>query len=81
MSDILKISNENTKIHTYHVPKSATYKAPATGLEHVVFKYGDRMKPGTFKMMMELMAKHMAGALKKGGPEALKAMKNQERPK
>ena len=39
-----------------------------------------QMKPGSFKSMMESMAKHMTGKIKRGGPEATKAMKKHERP-
>jgi hypothetical protein len=66
---------------TYRGAKAATsYKAPTTGLEHIVFEYGERMKPGSFKTMVESMAEHMSAALKYGGPEASKAIRKGENP-
>ena len=47
---------------------------------HVVFEYGERMKPGSFKTMMESMAEHMAATLKHGGPEASRAIRKAEVP-
>ena len=38
------------------------------------------MKPGSFKSMVNSLAKHMVNILKKGGPEAAKATKKQKRP-
>ena len=62
-------------------PKASTaYKAPTEGLSHVVFEYGEGMKPGSFKTMMESMAEHMAATLKHGGPEASKAIKKAQAP-
>ena len=61
--------NEGAKSRTYHGTKTATsYKAPTSGLEHIVFEYGNKMKPGSFKSMVESMAEHMAATLKYGGP-------------
>ena len=51
---------------------------PTSGLEHIVFEYGEQIKTGKFKFMMESMAKYMAGLLKKGGSEAAKAIKKQK---
>ena len=66
---------------TYRGAKAATnYKAPTTGLEHIIFEYGERMKPGSFKTMVESMAEHMSAALKYGGPEASKAIRKGENP-
>jgi hypothetical protein len=66
---------------TYRGTKAATsYKAPTSGLEHIVFEYGERMKPGSFKTMVESMAEHMSAALKYGGPEASKAIRKGENP-
>ena len=81
MSDTTKImNNDNTnkaRNNKYRgVVKRSIYKAPTPGLEYVVFEYGERMKPGSFKTMIELMAEHMASTLKKGRPEATKAIKN-----
>ena len=81
MSSSLKMNNESVKARTYRETKSTTYKAPTPGLEHIVFEYGKQMKPGSFKTMMESMAEHMAGVLKKGDPEAAKAIKKQQCPK
>ena len=54
----------------YHGTRAATnYKAPTPNLEHIVFKYGERMKPGSFKTMVKLMAEHMVATLKYGRPE------------
>ena len=59
----------------YRVTKATTnYKAPTLGLEHIVFEYGEKIKPGNFKTMTESMAEHMAATLKYGGPEASKAI-------
>ena len=53
---------------SYRGTKAATsYKAPTIGLEHIVFEYGHKMKPGSFKTMMESMAEHMSATLKYGG--------------
>jgi hypothetical protein len=57
---------------------STAYKAPTEGLSHIVFKYGERMKPGSFMTMMESIAEHMAATLKYGGPEASRAIKRAE---
>ena len=73
MSQSAKAQYRSTK------PPTA-YKAPTEGLLHVVFKYGERMKPGSFKTMMESMAEHMAATLKHGGPEASRAIKKAEAP-
>ena len=79
MSGQLKMS-EGTKMR-YHSTKTATnHKAPTQGLEHAVFKYGKRMKPGSFKTMVESIAEHIAATLKYGGPEASKAIKRAEAP-
>ena len=73
--------NEGVKSRAYRGTKAATsYKAPTSGLEHIVFKYGKKMKSGSFKMMFESMAEHMAATLKYGGPEAPKAIKRAEHP-
>ena len=65
----------------YRGPKPSTaYKAPTEGLSHVVFEYGEGMKPGSFKTMMESMAEHMAAMLKHGGPEASRAIKKAQAP-
>ena len=45
-----------------------------------MFKYGKRMKPGSFRTMIKFMTEHTSGVLKRGGPEASKAMKNAKRP-
>ena len=81
MSDSSKMNNESATAYTYRGTKTTTYKAPTLGLEHTVFKYGEQMKPRSFKTVMESMAKHMARILKKGGPEAAKSIKKQEWPK
>ena len=73
--------SEGAKTRTYRSTKVTTnYKAPTPGLEHIVFKYGEIMKPGSFKTMIESMAEHMAATLKYGGPEASKAIKRAENP-
>ena len=72
--------SENEKSR-HRGPKASTaYKAPTEGLLHVVFEYGEGMKPGSFKTMMESMAEHMAATLKHGGPEASRAIKKAEAP-
>ena len=45
MSASPKINNESAKVRTYCVTKTTTYKVPTSGLEHIVFEYGKRMKP------------------------------------
>ena len=75
----LKMS-ENAKPKYRGTRPSTAYKAPTEGLSHVVFEYGERMKPGSFKAMMESMAEHMAATLKHGGPEASRAIKKAEVP-
>jgi hypothetical protein len=75
----LKMS-EGTKARYRSVKPSTTYKSPTEGLSHVVFEYGERMKPGSFKTMMESIAEHMAATLKHGGPEAFRAIKKAEAP-
>jgi hypothetical protein len=60
--------------------KDTIYKAPTQGLQHVIFEYGEWMKPGIFKSMMESLAEHMANIPKNGGPEAARAMKKQKKP-
>ena len=73
--------NESAKTRSYRGTKAVTnYKAPTSGLEYIVFEYGGEMKPGSFKTMIESMAKHMAATLKYGGPEASKAIKRAENP-
>ena len=37
------------------------------------------MKPGSFKSMVESLDKHTSTILKKGGPEAARAMKKQKK--
>ena len=70
--------NEGAKSRTYHGTKTITsYKAPTSGLEHIVFEYGKKMKPGSFKTMVESMVEHMADTLKYGGPEVSKAIKRE----
>ena len=78
MSASLKMYNESAKARTYRGTKTTTYKARIPGLEHIVSEYGKRKKPGSFKTMMKSMAQHMVrvGVLKKGRPEASKAIKN-----
>ena len=72
--------NEGAKTR-YHSTKPATnYKAPIPNLEHIVFEYDERMKPGSFKTMVESIPEHMAAMLKYGGPEASKAIKRAEAP-
>ena len=73
MIDYAKAKQRGTK-------PSTTYKAPTLGLSHIVFEYGERMKPGSFKTMMESMAEHMASTLKHGGPAASRAIKKAEAP-
>ena len=75
----LKMS-ESAKVRYHGAKPSTTYKAPTEGLLHVVFEYGERMKPGSFKTMMESMAELMATMLKHGGPEASRAIKKAEAP-
>ena len=75
----LKMS-ESAKTRYHSAKPSTAYKAPTEGLSHVVFEYGERMKPGSFKTMMESIAKHMAATLKHGGPEASRAIKKAEAP-
>ena len=70
---------DNVKGHVYCSIKATAYNAPTPGLEHIVVEYGKWMKPGNFKTMMESMAKHMAGALKRGGKKASKAINKVER--
>ena len=73
--------NEGAKTRAYRGTKTATsYKAPTSGLEHIVFEYGKKMKPGSFKTMVESMAEHMAATLKYGGLDASKAIKRAENP-
>ena len=80
MSGLQKL-NEGAKSRAYQGTKTATsYKAPTSGLEHIVFEYGEKMKPGSFKSMVESMAEHMAATLKHGGPEVSKAIKRAENP-
>ena len=38
------------------------------------------MKPGSFKSMVESLAKHIANVLKKRGSEAVSSMKKQKKP-
>ena len=59
---------------------TTTYKAPTPGLDHILFKYGGQMKPGSFKSVMKSMAEHKTGVLRNGGPEATKVIKKQKRP-
>ena len=73
MIDYAKAKQRGTK-------PSTTYKAPTLGLSHIVFEYGERMKPGSFKTMMESMGEHMASTLKRGGPAASRAIKKAEAP-
>ena len=80
MSGQQKMS-KGPKTRTYHGNKTTTqYKAPTSGLEHIVFKHGERMKPGSFKTMIGSMSEHMASTLKYGGPEASRAIKRAENP-
>ena len=67
MSGQQKMSDDAMRTHCGN--KTVTqYRAPTLGLEHVVFEYGERMKPGNYKTIIESIAEHMAGALKCGGP-------------
>jgi hypothetical protein len=59
---------------------ASNYQAPKLNLEHIVFGYCERMKPGSFKTMVKLMAEHMDAMLKYGGLEASKAIKRAENP-
>ena len=80
MSGQQKMS-ESAKTRSCRGTKAATnYKAPTSGLEHIVFEYGKKMKPGNFNTMIESMSEHMAATLKYGGPEASKAIKRAENP-
>ena len=72
--------SKSTKARYQGAKPSTMYKAPTEGLLHVVFEYRERMKPGSFKTMMESIAEHMAATLKHGGPEASKAIKRAEAP-
>ena len=73
--------SEGVKVRTFRGTKTATnYKAPTSGLEHSVFEYGERMKPGSFKSMIESIPVHMASTLKYGGPEASRAINRAENP-
>ena len=58
----------------------STFKAPTVGLEDVVFDYGAGMRPGDFQGYIERIAEHLAGALKRQGPLASKAIKTQTVP-
>ena len=58
----------------------STFKAPTVGLEDVIFDYGAGMRPGDFQGYVERIAEHMAGALKRQGPLASKAIKTQNAP-
>ena len=71
---------ETTKARPQCGAKDTNYKAPTQGLQHIAFEYGERMKPGSFKSMVESLAKHMVNISKKGGPEAARAMKKQKKP-
>jgi hypothetical protein len=79
MSGQLKMS-EDAKTRYRSAKSATTYKAPTLGLGHIIFKYGERMKPGSFKTMVESIAEHMAATLNYGGPEASKAIKRAEAP-
>jgi len=72
--------SDNAKAKQRGTRPSTAYKAPTEGLSHIVFEYGERMKPGSFKTMMESMAEHMASTLKRGGPEASRAIRMAEPP-
>ena len=63
MSESSKMSNDSAKARTYHSTKTTTHKAPTLGLEHIIVKHGEQMKPGSFKTMMESMTEHMAEVL------------------
>ena len=70
--------NEGAKSRTYRGTKTVTnYKAPTSGLEHIVFEYGKKMKPGSFKTMVESMAEHMAATLKYGGQRHPRGLRGQ----
>ena len=49
MSALSKMNNESAKLRTYRGIKTTTYDAPTPGLEHIMFKQGKQMKPGSFK--------------------------------
>ena len=72
--------NEGAKTRYCSAKPSTAYKAPMEGLSHIVFEYGERMKPGSFKTMMESMAEHMTATLKYVGLEASKTIKRAEAP-
>ena len=57
------------------------FKAPTVGLEDVVFDYGGGMCPEDFQGNIEKIAEHLAGALKRQGPLASKAIKTRVVPK
>ena len=78
MSALLKMNNKSAKARTYRGTKTTTYKAPTPGLEHIVFEYGEWMKPGSFKTILESMSEYMVRVPKKGGPKAAKATKTQQ---
>ena len=63
MSGQLKMS-KGAKTRYHSAKPSTVYKAPTEGLSHIVFEYGERMKPGSFKTMMESIAERMAATLK-----------------
>ena len=81
MSGQLKLKMSERAKACYRSAKASTaYKAPTEGLLHIVFKCGERMKPGSFKTMMESITEHMAAMLKHGGPVASRAIKRAEAP-
>ena len=61
-------------------PKEEPFRAPTEGLEHVIFNYGAKMKPGEFQDHLEALAEHLARSMKKCGPMAARAIKKSEEP-
>jgi hypothetical protein len=70
--------SEGAKMRYCGTKTTTNYKAPTLNLEHIVFEYNKRMKPGNFKTMVESMAEYMTATLKYGEPETSNAMKRAE---
>ena len=67
-----------------HFPSIKLFSAPTLGLEHVVFdcSKSGKQKASDFSINCELLAEHLVtfGTLKRGGPVAVKAVKDAKAP-
>jgi hypothetical protein len=61
-------------------PKTASFSAPTSGLEDVIFDYGPSMKQGRFKTNVEPLVEFMSSDLKRGRPATTRAIKNRTAP-